>query len=119
MSIEQAIEKNTAALEALTAAVLATAKLAPGAAASTGTGSTKAADKKADAAPKATREEMTAVLKELGETKGAEVAVAIIKEIGKSPKMAQIKDAQVDAVYKAAKVKLEEEVAADDDSGGL
>lgn len=112
MSIEAAIEKNTAALSALTAALIATAKLAP-----SGEAGTKSTGGKADAAPKATRDEMTAALKELGETKGADVAKLLIKEVGKSEKMANIKDALVDAVYKAAKAKLEEEVAEVD--GGL
>lgn len=112
MSIEAAIEKNTAALSALTAALIATAKLAP-----SGEAGTKSTGTKGDAAPKATKEEMIAALKELGETKGAETAKEIIKSVGKSEKMAGIKDTLVDAVYKAAKAKLEEEVAEVD--GGL
>ena len=117
MSIEKAIAENTAAVEKLTAAILATTKLAP-----TGATEGKPAGKpagKPDAAPKASREEMVAALKELGESKGAEVAKEIIKSVGKSAKMADIKDAQVDATYKAAKAKLEEEDAPAEEDGGL
>lgn len=117
MSIEQAIAANTAALSALTAALIATANLAPGAGDVSGGKTTKGTPGKTSEAPKATRDEMVAALKELGETRSAEVAKAVIKEVGKSPKMAEIKDAQVDAVYKAAKAKLEEEIAGED--GGL
>lgn len=111
MSIENEIVELRTAVKELTAALVATAKLAPG-----------KADAKPDAktVPKATRDEMMAVLKELGESKGADVAKAIIKEVGKSPKMAEIKDAQIDAVYKAAKAKLAEEAApAPEDGDGL
>lgn len=111
MSIEQAIAANTAALVALTEALVATAKLAPGssAAAPAAAAGKPAGKPAAAAASKATRDEMVAALKELGETKGAHVAKEIISTIGKSEKMAGIKDALVDAVYKAAKAKLEEE----------
>lgn len=109
MSIEQALAANTAAIEALTVAVLATAKLAPGAAVADKAATTKAP--KAEAAPKATRDEMVATLKELGETKSSDIAKAVIKEVGKSDKMAGIKDNLVDAVYQAAKAKLTEEEA--------
>jgi hypothetical protein len=118
MSIEQAIAANTEALVALTAALVATAKLAPGAPAAESAGK-PAGKAAAAAAPKASRDEMVATLKELGESKGAEVAKEIIKTVGKSAKMAEIKDAQVDAVYKAAKAKLEEEAAEEGDGGGL
>jgi acyl-CoA reductase-like NAD-dependent aldehyde dehydrogenase len=117
MSIEQAIAANTAAVIALTNALVATANLAPGAAADAAPSKAAGKTKGADAAPKASRDEMVAALKQLGESKSAEVAKAVIKEVGKAAKMAEIKDALVDAVYKAAKAKLEEEEEGAGDDG--
>lgn len=121
MSLEQALAANTVAIEALTAALTAATKptlntevAAPAKVTTTTEKPTKAAAEKpakpaADEAPKATRDEMVAALKALGEAKSAEAAKEVIKSVGKSEKMAQIKDALVDAVYKAAKAKLAEE----------
>lgn len=108
MSIEQAIAANTAALEALTAALVATAKLAPtGGAAADKPAGTKPAGTK-PATPKGpTREEMIAVLTKLKDDQGAEAAKAVVKEKGGVAKMADIPDGKIKAVYDEAKAKLE------------
>lgn len=121
MSIEQAIAANTAALTALTAALIATTNLAPGAAADTGKPAGKpAAGKPAAEKPKgASREEMQAALTEVKERFGAADAKAIVSEVGKSPKMADITDKLIDAVYKAAKAKMADDEAGEGDDGDL
>lgn len=112
MSIEQTIAANTEAMIALTAAIVATAGLAP----NTGTGETKAAakaetktaTKAAAAAPKGpTKEEMIAVLTKLKEEQGAEVAKGIVKAQGGVVKMSDIPEAKFKAVFDAAKKALE------------
>lgn len=139
MSLEQAIEANTAALLKLAAAmssagVATTPTTVP---ATTGKDSTKdakaeanAAEKKAAAAAKAKadkaaadaaaaaaktpvseyeREGMVALLAEIKEKTGSvDAARAIIKEVGGVAKMADIPEDKVDAVYLAAKAKIEE-----------
>lgn len=105
MSLEQAIEKLTAAVEANTKALAGgTGK------ASTGTSTkseTKTETKKYEA--KHTKDEMMAALSELKKKAGgdAEVPKAIIKNVGGADKMADINDpAKIDAVYEAAKEKM-------------
>lgn len=119
MSIEQIIAANTVAIEALTAALIATTNLAP-------SGDKPAADKpaaakpaaKAAAAPKGpTREEMVTLLTKLKDEQGADAAKGVVKAAGGVVKMADIPDGKIKAVYEAAKTKLEgaEEPAAEDD----
>lgn len=107
MSLEQALAANTAALEANTAA------LKGGAAA----GKTEAAAGKTEAAakgkaspkekkPEHTRAELTAVMNELKEAKGASVAKGLIKEVSGSEKLAEVPDSKIDALFDAAKEAL-------------
>ena len=110
MSLEQALAANTAAIEALTAALQA-----GGVPAAT---STAAAEKpaKAEKAPKAEKlakaekeagyeakhdaREMQAALNKVKETKGVAEAKRIISEVGKAAKMAEITDPKlIDAVF--------------------
>lgn len=126
MSIEKLIEANTAAMIALTAALTAAGTVT---AASTGTASTgdtaastdkpaggKGKGGKAPAAPKVTVEEMQAAVNEVKEKFGTTEAKEIIKSAGGVAKMADIPEAKIEAVFKAAKAKLEE--TGDDDQGG-
>ena len=118
MSLEQALAANTAALEALTAA-LAGAKVG-GTAATTST--EKPATEKAKpgrppakekAAPVHTRDELSAALTELKEKTGsADAPREIIKSVGGAEKSKDIADEKIDAVYDAVKAAL---VALEDD----
>lgn len=108
MSLEQAIEKLTAAIEANTAAVTAAAGSAP-AAAPAATGKGKKADTPKADTPKVTREQMTKALNDVKEAKGVDAAKGIIKDVGKAAKMADIADNLIEAVYNAAVEKLAEE----------
>lgn len=110
MSLEQAIEKLTAAVEANTAALLKS-----GGATSASAGKTETVPAKESKAEKYeakhTKDEMMAALSELKKKAGgdAEVPKKIIKEIGGADKMADINDpAKIDAVYEAAKKKMAE-----------
>lgn len=123
-SIEQLIAANTAALIANTAALTAAAGGSTAAAADkpaadkpAATTTRKTTTKKAaDAeAPKTSRTDLAAALNEVKEQKGASVAKALIKEHGKSDKLAEVADANVDALYAAAKEELGE---GDDDGAG-
>lgn len=101
MSLEQALAENTAALQALTAAL--------------SKGGTPAADTKGDKPkgdkPKAaayeakhTKEEMQAAMQEVKEKCGMETAKKIRAEVAKVDKLAEVTDPKViDAVYEAAK----------------
>lgn len=123
MSLEQALAANTAALEALTAA-LAGAKVG-GTAASTGTekpATEKAAAKpgrpakEKPAAPVRTREELAAVLTELKEKSGGtEAPRKLITSVGGVEKSKDIPDDKIDAVYEAVKAALVELEGEDDD----
>lgn len=113
MSLEQALQENTIALNALTA------QLAKGGAAPAATAAAKAEVKEKPAAKEKpptkaksehTREEMVAVLAEVSEKHGKDAARALFVK-GDVAKMAQIADADIDTVYAAAKAALE----ADDD----
>lgn len=104
MSLEQALAENTAALQALTAA------LSKGGTAATGSADTKADKPKADKPTKAayeakhTKEEMQAAMQEVKEKCGMEAAKKIRAEVAKVDKLAEVTDPKViDAVYEAAK----------------
>ena len=107
MSLEEALKANTAAVEALTAAL---AKSGAATSAPAAEKPAKADKPKADAyTPKHTKDEMTAVLNEVKEKFGTPVAKSIVTETGKAAKMAEITDPKlIDACYEAAKAKLEE-----------
>lgn len=98
MSLEEALAKNTAALEANTAALL---KGGGKPTASSGGGS-------ATYKPKHTYDEMTAALGELKEKSGgSDLPKEIIKTVGGADKMKDITDPQkIDAVYDACKDKV-------------
>ena len=109
MSIEEALSKLTAAVEANTAALLgagSTKAAAPASEKAASTGKSKPAAYEA----KHSHEEMAAALGEVKEKFGAPAAKAIIKEVGGKDKMAEITDPKtIDATYDAAKAKLEDE----------
>lgn len=107
MSLEDAIAKLTAALEANTAAHTGAGSKP---AASAGTTTKAASTKAASYTAQHTHEEMAAALGEVKEKYGAPAAKAIIKEVGGKDKMAEITDPKtIDATYDAAKAKLSEE----------
>lgn len=111
MSLELKIEALTVAIIALTAAMGNGASVAadkadagekPASTKGTGKGAVKYT-------PQHTIEEMQALLGELRDKSDAATAKAIIKSVGKADKMNEITDPKtVDAVYEAAKTKLEE-----------
>ncbi len=110
MSLEESILKLVAAIEANTAALGVVP--APGKAAAPSTEKAASTSKPAKAAYEAkhSHEEMAAALGEVKEKFGAPAAKAIIKETGGKDKMAEITDPKtIDAVYDAAKAKLEDE----------
>lgn len=97
MSLEEALAKNTAALEANTAALLK------------GGGKPAASGGGASAyKPKHTYDEMTAALGELKEKSGgSDLPKEVIKTVGKADKMKDITDpALIDAVYDECKAKV-------------
>lgn len=109
MSIEEALSKLTAAVEANTAALLGGGKSAAAPAAEKAASTTKPS-KPAGYTAQHSHEEMAAALGEVKEKFGAPAAKAIIKETGGKDKMAEITDPKtIDAVYDAAKAKLEDE----------
>lgn len=102
MSLEQAIAANTAAIEALTAA------MSKGGAATTTTG-TKTKDKPAAYEAKHTVEEMQAAMNDVKEKCGKDKAIELRNTVGKVAKLADVKDAKViDDLYEAAKAALKE-----------
>jgi hypothetical protein len=105
MSLEDKIEALTKAVEASTAALTA-GGAAPAATTTAKAGKTKTTE---TTAPTTTREEMVAALNEVKEKKGVSDAKALIKDVGKADKMADISDKLIDAVFKAAQAKLAEE----------
>ena len=110
MSIEDAILKLAAALEANTAAVLAsggTAASAPAAEKTTKTKAKAEAPAAAPAAPKVTRDEVNAALEQVKEKFGVEEAKAIISGAGKAPKRADIAEDNFAAVIAACAAKME------------
>jgi hypothetical protein len=105
MSLEQALAANTAALEALTAAM---SKAGVTAATTTTTG-TKGKDKPAAYEAKHTLEEMQAAMNDVKEKCGKDKAIEIRNNVGKVAKLADVKDAKViDDLYEAAKAALKE-----------
>ena len=103
MSLEQALAANTAALEALTAA------MSKGGAATTTTTSTKGKDKPAAYEAKHSLEEMQAAMNDVKEKCGKDKAIEIRNNVGKVAKLADVKDAKViDDLYEAAKAALKE-----------
>lgn len=126
MSLEQALNDNTATMKLLIAALAAAGTVT---AASTGTaadaGETKTTTGKGTggkgaagktSAPKGpTVEEMQAAVNEVKEKFGTAEAKAIIEGAGGVKKMAEIPESKYKAVFDAAKAKLE---GGDDDQGG-
>lgn len=105
MSLEQAIQALTAAVEANTAAVKA-----GGGASAGGTTTTKKETKKEEVKkPTKTREELAAVMGKVKEAKTKEVAQALIKDVGKSDKLAGVAEELIDELFAAAEKKLAEE----------
>lgn len=114
MSLEQALADNTAALQALTAALSKSGVTAGGADAKTekSTAKTEKGAGKAAYEAKHTKEEMQAAMQEAKEKCGMETAKKIRAEVAKVDKLAEVTDPKViDAVYEAAKaaVKAKEE----------
>ena len=117
MSLEESILKLVAALEANTAAIGLAPAPSAGKPAATPAATDKAAAstsskpaKPAAYEAKHSHEEMAAALGEVKERFGAPAAKAIISEVGGKAKMAEITDPKaIDAVYDAAKAKLEDE----------
>lgn len=104
MSLEQAIEKLTAAVEANTAALKA------GGGAKSGSGKSETASS-GDSGYKAKHDKaaMQAALNEVKEKHGTPAAKELIKNVGGADKMADITDPKkIDEVYEAAKKKLED-----------
>ncbi len=103
MSLEQAIAANTAAIEALTAA------MSKGGAATTTTAGAKGKDKPAAYEAKHTVEEMQAAMNDVKEKCGKDKAIELRNTVGKVAKLADVKDAKViDDLYEAAKAALKE-----------
>lgn len=121
MSLEQAVIDLTVALNANTAALQgAKAAAAPAAASAPAAGKGAAAKGKdapapAPAAPKNKyeREEMAGLLAQVKEKFEAPAAKAIIKDVGGVEKLVAIPEDKIDAVYEAAKAKLEESAEGD------
>lgn len=116
MSIENDLQKLTAAIEALTAAITANGAAAPAAAPApaaekaTRTKKDTPAPAAAPAAPAGpTRDEVNAALETVREKKGVDAAKAIIKDAGGVSKRADIPEDKLAAVYEACKKASEEE----------
>ena len=110
MSLEESILKLVAAIEANTAALGVVPAPSKAAAPSTEKAASTSKPAKAAYEAKHSHEEMAAALGEVKEKFGAPAAKAIIKETGGKDKMAEITDPKtIDAVYDAAKAKLEDE----------
>ncbi len=102
MSLEQAIAANTAALEALTAA------MSKGGATTTTT-TIKGKEKPPAYEAKHSLEEMQAAMNDVKEKCGKDKAIEIRNNVGKVAKLADVKDAKViDELYDAAKAALKE-----------
>lgn len=103
MSLEDAINKLTAAVEANTAALKA------GGSAPAASGKSTKEPKAETYTPKHDKSKMTAALNEVKEKFDAATAKAIIKTVGGADKMADINDPQkIDETYEAAIKKLAE-----------
>lgn len=123
-----AFHANTEALKALTAAMQSggSAASAPVAAAETETKATaevkptrarKSAAEKGDAyTPKYTQSEMQAAVNEVKNEFGTAEAKRLIKEVGGHDRLADVVDPKaIDALYEAARAKIEEGGEEDDD----
>ena len=132
MSLEQAMEANTAAVVALHTDIknmLAQMKrldnVLPAVAAETAAPASATTDKKgpgrpkkteeAAAAPKVTFDEVKTALMKVKEEKGKDAAQAIIKDVGKAEKMAEIKEPNYAAVIAACEAALAGDDGNDDD----
>ncbi len=103
MSLEQALAANTAAIEALTAA------MSKGGATTTTTATKAPKDKPAAYEAKHSLEEMQAAMNDVKEKCGKDKAIEIRNNVGKVAKLADVKDAKViDDLYEAAKAALKE-----------
>ncbi len=116
MSLEQAIQALTAAVEANTALLKGASVTksvvkedAPAADRPVKPAKPPKVEEKVKPKSEFTREQMQAALSSLKEANGAPAAKAVIKEFGKVDKMADIADDDIDAVYIAATSALEEE----------
>ena len=112
--VQTALVAYSTALMALNAAIAEEGGAAVGAAATPAATTEKATkttkttkSTKADA-PVNSRTDLAAVLNEVKEAKGAAVAKGLIKNVGKSDKLVDVADANVDALYEAAKAELGE-----------
>lgn len=106
MSLEQAIAANTAALEALTAAM---SKAGTTVATTTPAAGGKGKDRPAAYTAKHTVEEMQTVMNELKEKVGKEKAIELRNTVGKVAKLSEVTDPKViDELYEAAKKALTE-----------
>lgn len=118
MSLEQALNENTAAVTALTAALAkGVAPAAAAAPAAAGKPATKtAATKPAPKAPASvnTKEAMQALLNQVKEEKGGPVAKGIIADAG-FQKMADISEDKYDEVFAACEAVLTPAAAGGDD----
>lgn len=103
MSIEKALADLTAAVEANTAAL----KAGGGAAATTKVA--KETKETKVAKPTHTREELAAIMGKVKAEKSSDVAKALILSDGKSAKLAEVAEENIDALYAAAEAKLKEE----------
>jgi hypothetical protein len=114
MSLEQALADNTAALQAMTAALLKGGTAVP-AADKPAKGSGEKAGKAAAYEAKHSKEEMQAAMQELKEKCGMDAAKKVRAEVAKVDKLAEVTDPKViDAVYDAAKAAIK---AAEEDEG--
>lgn len=124
MSIDKKIDDLIAALDRNTAALTAAGTGAASAAAAPAADKPKADKPKAEKKdePKITQDQVNAALIKLKDDYGMDHAKAIIKEVGKAEKMAEIKPAQYQAVYDAAVKKhaeLSEGGSGGEDDGGI
>jgi hypothetical protein len=122
MSIETLLTDLIAAVKENTVALGGTIAATPAA-------STTKADKPAKtekatktekaAAPKHTKEDITVVLQKVAAAFGNDDAKAIIKDVGKAGKIAEIDAVNYDAVFAAAEAKLDSAGGTEDEDDGL
>lgn len=113
MTIETTIAANTAAMIALTEALIATANLAPAGevkpAAAAKPAAKPAAKKEEEEPAGPTREEVVALMGALKDKFDVATAKALVKKFGKADKLAEAEDKYLPAIFKAATEKLAEE----------
>lgn len=115
MSLEAAIEKLTAAVEANTAALAAGGAAPAAAPAATTTTKGGKGGKTTTTEPSVTRDQMVKALNDLKEKSGVAAAKKVVKEVGKAEKMADIADDKIEAVFKEATKAL----SAEEDGGDI